>query len=202
MATGSYNANFTAGGLTISSTSTVSGSATATAEETLAVGKSGTLSTRTDANTGVATLGASHGITTSHTVNVFWDGGMRYGMTVTATDATTVTIDGGTGDDLPVVTTAIVVAPQVEVTISVLTSMVAIGIMGRVTPGSTGIGHIAFYTAADALVCEFDLTGNEMIYQTSSVTDFDAEVAYALASNGSSSVEMTLQIGVVQDSTP
>ena len=66
-----------------------------------------TLSTRTDADTGIATLASGHGITTNDTVDVFWNAGQVYAMTVTASAATTIGIDGGDGDDLPIATTVI-----------------------------------------------------------------------------------------------
>ena len=49
-------------------------------EVTLPAGKAGSLTTRTDDDTGVATLTPGHGITTSDTVDVYWAGGVRYGM--------------------------------------------------------------------------------------------------------------------------
>lgn len=80
-------------------------------------GQAGTLTTRTDNDTGVITLddAAVPTVTTSDTVCVFWDGGYRYGCTVTAVGATTVTVDVGTGTNLPVLTTAVVVAKEVTV---------------------------------------------------------------------------------------
>ncbi len=68
------------------------------------------LSTRTDDNTGILTVASGHGVTTSDLVDFYWTASgvtaMRRGMTVTATGATTIEIDGGTGDNLPVATTA------------------------------------------------------------------------------------------------
>jgi len=69
---------------------------------------SGTLSTRTDNDTGIITVEAGHGITTSFTIDLYWASGKRYGMTVTGTASTTVSLDGGTGDNLPVAATNIV----------------------------------------------------------------------------------------------
>ncbi len=65
----------------------------------------GQLTTRTDADTGVVTVisdsDTGHGITTSSTVDVYWQSGQRIGMSVTAVTAKAVTVDGGAGDDLP-----------------------------------------------------------------------------------------------------
>ena len=67
----------------------------------------GTLTTKTDADTGIVTLPTGHGITDSGTVSVSWSGGGRGDMTVTAYDTTTVSVDGGSGDDLPAQDTAV-----------------------------------------------------------------------------------------------
>jgi hypothetical protein len=84
-----------------------------TREITLPAAKSGTLSTRTDDNTGVLTVASGHGITDADTVDVYWAGGVRYGMDVTATTSTTISVNLGDGDNLPSQSTAITVATQV-----------------------------------------------------------------------------------------
>ena len=73
----------------------------------------GDLTTRTDANTGTVTMDSgSHTIETGDTVNVYWAGGERKGMTVGTVSGTTVPIDGGSGDDLPVADTEVYVSPE------------------------------------------------------------------------------------------
>lgn len=60
------------------------------------------LTTRTDNDTGVITIvGGNRGLTTSETLNVYWSGGSRTGMTITNVTGATVTVDGGSGDNLP-----------------------------------------------------------------------------------------------------
>lgn len=91
---------------------TVSGEGTVIAELTLDPAKTGTLTTRTDANTGTLTMDSGHGITTGQTLDVYWadaDGVMhsRLGMTVGSVATNSVPIDGGAGDDLPDAATAI-----------------------------------------------------------------------------------------------
>ena len=77
----------------------------------LAAAKAGTLTTRTDNDTGVVTLSTGHGIITADVVDVYWPGGVHYGMTATvATNA--VTVDGGLGDNLPLVNTAVTLCKQ------------------------------------------------------------------------------------------
>lgn len=71
--------------------------------------KTGTLSTRTDDNTGTLTMTGGHGITDAAKVDVYWSGGKRRGMTVGTVATNSVPIDGGTGDVLPIATTAVTV---------------------------------------------------------------------------------------------
>lgn len=76
-------------------------------ELSLAAAKTGTLSTRTDADTGVLTLASGHGVTTGAVIDVFWSGGTRRNMDVGTVSGTSVPVDGGAGDNLPVLTTAV-----------------------------------------------------------------------------------------------
>lgn len=76
----------------------------------VAAAKIGTLTVRTDNDTGTATLVTGHGITTGARVDVYWSGGSRRGMTVGTVATNDVPIDGGSGDNLPVITTALKVA--------------------------------------------------------------------------------------------
>jgi len=83
---------------------------------TLPAANAGDLTTRTDADTGVVTADSSeHGITGSDTVNVFWADGVRYGMDVSDVTDDAITVDGGSGDDLPVQDTAVFIAAQVSI---------------------------------------------------------------------------------------
>lgn len=82
-------------------------------EVTLAVASAGTLSVRTDDNTGTFN-GAGHGISTGEIVDIYWDGGARRGMTVGTVAGNDVPIDGGLGDNLPVATTALTIMVQNE----------------------------------------------------------------------------------------
>ena len=66
----------------------------------------GVLTTRTDASTGVLTMAADHWFFTGDTLDVFWTGGSRLGMTATVA-ASAVTVGGGSGDDLPALSTAL-----------------------------------------------------------------------------------------------
>lgn len=84
-------------------------------EVTLTAGLAGTLSTRTDNDTGILTVTAGHGIVGTDVIDIYWTGGRRYGAVVDSVTATTITfgtVTVGSGDNLPVVDTAIVVAKQ------------------------------------------------------------------------------------------
>ena len=83
--------------------------------DVLPAGSAGTLTTRTDDDTGVATLAADHGIIDTDTVDVFWSGGSRYGVDVTSVDGTAVSINVGSGYNLPAEDAAIVVTKQVTI---------------------------------------------------------------------------------------
>lgn len=74
--------------------------------------RAGTLTARTDNDTGSATLLTGHGITTGALVDVYWDGGARHNMTVGTVATNVVPLDGGVGDNFPVLTTPLVVALQ------------------------------------------------------------------------------------------
>lgn len=81
---------------------------------TLSAAKSGTLTTRTDNDTGELTMSGGHGITTGARLDVYWEGGSRRGMTVGTVSSNQVPIDGGTGDNLPADETTITASVPVE----------------------------------------------------------------------------------------
>lgn len=112
MATMNMDISAAIGGLVILGKISESGGGQIGEEFSLPAAKAGTLTTRTDNDTGVATLAEGHGIITSDVVDVYWSGGRRYGMTATVS-GNAVTVDGGAGDNLPAAQTALTVAKQV-----------------------------------------------------------------------------------------
>lgn len=82
-------------------------------------GKAGTLSTRTDGTSGILTVSAGHGFYVGLVFDLYWSGGIQVGCEVSAKTSTTITFIASTlrntGDNLPVVTTAIVASQQVEI---------------------------------------------------------------------------------------
>lgn len=180
-------------------------------EVTLPAGKSGTLTTRTDDNTGVVTVASGHGITASDTVDVYWATGRRYGVDVTATDATTISIDLGAGDNLPTQSTVVTIVKQVVVNKAIDGDNVAIiGFLAQLA-ASTGFGtRITFFDAASA---GGSAVGNGIDLDPNSPFVLDIEggatnlltgspILSFVASNGDSSNACTLKIQGLQDITP
>lgn len=87
------------------------------ATPTVSAAKAGSLTTWTDANTGTFTMDPGHGFTTSDLIDLFWSGGSRRNMTATVT-GDSVVLDGGSGDNLPVVSTAITAMLPTQVAFS------------------------------------------------------------------------------------
>ena len=88
-------------------------------ESSVAAGVAGSLTTRTDDDTGTVTS-IAHPFNDNDIVDVYWDGGMRYGMTVSSDGANTFVLGAvgiGAGDVLPAQDTAVVVALQETVNI-------------------------------------------------------------------------------------
>ena len=125
---------------------------------TLAAGLAGALTTRTDADTGIITMtDAEHGITDADTVDVFWDGGVRYGLTVTLVEGAAVSIDVGDGDALPEGTTpAVVVGVRQEIDVDFdgdLVELIAAHCPRR--------AHVEFLTNADVSLKAQELTAGD-----------------------------------------
>lgn len=182
-------------------------------EITLPAGKAGTLSTRTDANTGICTVSSGHGITADDTVDVYWSGGRRYGVDVTAVDATTISIDLGAGDDLPVATTAVVVCKQVVFNRSIDgDNLVGLSIQYEVAQGNdSGFGcRVSLMDATADVIAAHDFAANKGIFYDKAVFD-DIPIANpytgdpitnGVASNGDGTYAAILRFQGIQDVTP
>lgn len=106
-----FTVNASGGGKPFKNTVTVNGSVQTMVEVDLTA-KAGTLTGRTDNDTGVATMAAGHGIQSANVVDVYWAAGQRLGMTATVS-GNSVTLDGGSGANLPATSTALTVMVQV-----------------------------------------------------------------------------------------
>ncbi len=197
---GVLSSSVTIAGLTITGSVPRSADGGLTREIPLPAGTAGTLTTRTDDDTGVATLEAGHGLSTSDVVDVYWSGGMRYGMTATVA-GNAITVDLGAGDNLPAEDTAMVVTLQVQITADIDGDEVQL-----IVAGCDQRCHLDFQDSGTASLAAVDIAAGEM-------WDWAADQAIAnpltgnatadiYASNGSSSTMATLKVAALFDTTP
>ncbi|MBI5864321.1 MAG: hypothetical protein HZB38_07425 [Planctomycetes bacterium] len=164
---------------------------------TLNAAKTGTLTTRTDNTSGIATLEAGHGITAGNVVDLYWTGGRRYNVNATAVATNDVTFSGGTGDNLPVATTALTMAKQQTIdTDFVGNLLVAIGALAAAR------AHISFYESL-TLRLSVDLTANELWFWVNGGTAANplaaASVTHIIASQAGTTAA-ALKIGALYTS--
>jgi hypothetical protein len=116
---GTYEVIISALGITIQSNVTrLASQGIEPVDVDLPAGKAGTLTTRTNNTDGAATLSAGHGILTADVVDIYWDGGCRYGAIVGTVAGNVVPFGSGSGDNLPLATTALVVTKQVSLDVT------------------------------------------------------------------------------------
>lgn len=192
----------------ISRSITRTGDSKIEAEIALPAGTAGTLSTRTDNDTGVVTV-TSHSITTSDTVDVYWSTGRRYGVDVTAQTSTTISIDLGAGDNLPSSSTAVVIVKQVPFNLALDGDNAKIVGFSYELAADTSDGYgcrVTLFDSADDTITGLDLDafspnvcdiegGATNLYTGDPITD-------GVASNGSSTYTATLKIQAIVDATP
>ena len=208
--TTTYSISVQGGGISVQQSVTRSGDLTVAAQVTLPAGKAGTLSTRTDDNTGQLTVASGHGITASDTVDVYWSGGRRYGVDVTATASTTIDIDLGSGDNLPTQGTAVVVCKQVAANVMIDGDNAKLVVVNFAVPGtSTAKSRVTFFDAVSgggsAVGSGLDLAANEP--SVTDVTGGDANgytgsVILSLVASNGGTAEGTLQVLAEVDATP
>ena len=136
------------GSAAVSSVLTDTGTNLLSVEQDMPAAKVGSLTTRTDANTGTLTMAASHGITTGAKLDLYWVGGKRLGMTVGTVATNSVPIDLGAGTDLPTLNTAI-------------TAMVPVS-FPIVATGNDVVG-IEAYSAVDADILITDVSDASLL---------------------------------------
>lgn len=114
--TGTIAFNITAGGVSISGgLVSKSGEGVIGVKAPLPAGTAGSLTTRTDDDTGIVTA-SGHGLEQADKVDLYWDGGLAYGFGVTAVNGDAVTIDVPVGGDvLPAQDTAVVITERVSI---------------------------------------------------------------------------------------
>lgn len=161
---------------------------------------------KTDADTGTCDEPAGF---SAGTYDVYWSGGMRYGVDATIVGtSTTIQLDGGTGDDFPASGTSIVICEQVEINTVIDGDNIAIiGIeLSYADPSSTQLGHVDMQDSGAATIEEIDLDANQM--QVWDITGGDTNVftgnviEKTYASHNDTTNTATLKILSLEDSTP
>lgn len=165
---------------------------------TLSAAKGGTLTTRTNNTEGTITLTGGHGFGDgAHTIDIYWTGGMRYGVSATvSTNACTIT--GGAGDNLPIATTAVTAQIQTQSNMTFdgdAMAAIVVGSNKRVSldfqsTDSTSMKHVEV-AAGEAFVW-----WNAGGFTTPVTGD---PVTKVLATCGDSAAAATVKVGVLYD---
>lgn len=121
---------------------------------TVTAAKTGTLSTRTDDNTGTLTMSSGHGFTDGQRLDIYWTGGSRRGVVIGTVATNSVPIDLGSGDNLPTATTAITAKVPTE-EVFVVTGDNALGVLLY----SDQPGQIVFCTSNNTEVKAYSIGG-------------------------------------------
>lgn len=151
------------GGVTLNGTLNRSAVSQVGHSPALEAAQAGTLSTRTDEDEGILTLGADHGIQTADVIDLYWTvagvDGRRYNVVVGTVAGTNVPFSGGSGDDLPVQDTAITAQKQLVIDTDFDgDKLEAIGALcGK-------RGHVSFYESGAVLALAVDLAAGEPWY--------------------------------------
>jgi hypothetical protein len=205
-----YSLSVAGSGASIQSQVVRTGNASIGLVDTLDAAKTGQLTTRTDNTTGTLTMAASHGITTAAVIDLYWTGGVRYGVVVGTVSVNSVPISGGAGDNLPSNLTNI--TAQVQQTANIYidgdnTELIAIELRTNDRSLRTA-GHIGFFDAANDLIAELDLVTNvPQVYDIAAGVSnpFTGDpITYAKISQGGTSTTETYQLQIigVYDATP
>ena len=208
--TTTYSLSVQGGGISVQQSVTRNGDLTVAAQVTLPAGLAGTLTTRTDNDTGVVTVASGHGITAADTVDVYWSGGRRYGVDVTAVGGTTISIDIGSGDNLPSASTAVVICKQVAANVMIDGDNAKLVVVNFAVPGtSTAKSRVTFFDAVSgggsAVGSGLDLSANEprITDVTGGATNnYTGNVILSLVASNGGTAEGTLQVLAEVDATP
>ena len=211
MGTVTHGQSISGGGITIQPLPIQrTNSGTIALEDTLNTAKAGTLSTRTDNNTGTLTLESGHGITDGQIIDVYWSGGVQRTVTVGTVSGTSVPIDGGIGDNLPTAATAITACVQKAINLAIdgdNADIVAV-ILETNDKSLRTTANVQFLDAAADVIAEIDLVANvPQVWdiEGGSANPFTGDpITNLKASQASTSTSetWTLKIVGVQDASP
>jgi hypothetical protein len=210
MPNASYSLILAAGDAKIDQNSQVLGDTPNPLTVDIPAAKAGTLTTRTDDDTGVITLAASHGIGTSDTVDLYSATTgelLRKDVDVTSADSTTIGINAGTGSNLPADESPIIVCKQRPFLPTILPATIQIlGVQLKIPGDTVTKGRVAFSTAAPVVAADMSLVaGQGQIFNVaggeSNPLGADAIVSGVL-SHANTTLAAQLQIISVEDRTP
>jgi hypothetical protein len=204
----SYSVNLSGGGLQMSGNELVNGDTANPYELAVAAAIAGILTTRTDANTGIVTVASGHGVTTSDTVDLYDAAGalIRKDVDVTGVTSTTISIDLGSGSDLPAANEVVNVAKQQTLNCNIDGDAIQIIGVCLTVPGAATKGRILFEDAAGDDITDLTLTANKgQIYHVAAGASnpFTGDlITVARVSNGNTTLAATLTIISMEDRTP
>jgi hypothetical protein len=209
MATVTHAQSISGGGVTIQPLAiTRTNSGAIGLEETANAAKTGTLSTRTDNTDGELTMTTGHGITTGQIIDLYWTGGVRYGVVVGTVATNAVPISGGAGDNLPTASTAITAVVQLSVNLAIdgdETDILAV-IFETTDTSIRTAAHIQFRDASNDEIAEIDFVTNvPQVWDIAggSANPFTGDpITNLKVSQANSSTTATLKIIGVQDASP
>ena len=171
---------------------------------TLDPGKAGTVSLKSDANTGELTLAGGHGILTGDVVDIHWRiAGTNYcqrKVTVGTVSGNVVPIDSGVGDDLPAAPQAIVCCKQRSE--KVTANSAGLQILGLLAKDVTGVAvegaQLGFVTGGGSvayapLLHLDDLVQSDVVAGEANPLG-GTDIATLTMTNGSATVSIELQV--------
>ena len=190
----------TIGGLSIQSGIAKSASSRLGHDFELPAAKAGSLTLRTDNDTGSVTLGSGHGILTGDIVDLYWTGGRRYNVVAGTVAGDVVPIDLGSGNNLPAQDTAVTLVKQAEVDTDFDGDLlVALGLL------CAGRGRVGFKEAATTAL-NVDLVAGELYFWLAGGSGLNPLATFNptsfSASQASSSAAARLQVGALYTGTP
>jgi hypothetical protein len=157
---------------------------------------------KADADEGGGTLAAGHGLVTGDRVDVYWQGGLRYGMTATVA-VNAVTVLGGEGDDLPESADAsVLLAKRVQINADIQGNVAVMAIAGVSPAGARA--HVEFQAADQSMVAARELTPDSPLVWTAGSGDCPLAgdpITRALATAGVA-YAVTLKVATLEDRTP
>jgi hypothetical protein len=204
-----YSINVSGGGLSMAASIVRSGSAPIGLSETLAAAKTGTLSTRTDDDTGTLTMAGGHAIVDSQEIDIYWEGGALLGATVGTVAGNSVPFDGGTGV-LPAQTTPVTVFVRQIANVYIdgdNAKLVSVQLR-TANPQLRTAGTVEVYDADDTLIETLSLTTNvPQVYdiEGGSANPFSgAPITYIVFSHAGSVTTEVYQLQIIgtYDATP